>query len=147
MTKQFAELNAENYVDQVITIDESCGLDEHGEYKEILVIGELKQLFGANTKWIESSISGEFRYRAASPGYYYDEDSDAFISPKIFASFTLDDTTLEWIPPLPMPELPETDDDDDFIYTYVWNEELHQEDSIQGWVLIPVGLKEESQES
>lgn len=145
MSKQFAELNAENHVDQVIDIDESWGLDEHGEYKEILVIEELKQLFGTNTKWVESSINGEFRYRAASPGYYYDEDRNAFISPKIFASFTFDDTTLEWIPPLPMPELPDTDDD--FIYMYVWDEELHQGDPIQGWAVIPVGLKEKSQES
>ena len=145
MSKQFAELNAKNHVDQVIDIDESWGLDEHGEYKEVLVIGQLKLLFGTNTKWVESSMNGEFRYRSASPGYYYDEDRDAFISPKIFSSFTLDDTNLEWIPPLPMPKLPETDDD--LIYMYVWNEELHQEDPIQGWVLIPVGQKEESQES
>lgn len=145
MTKQFAELNAENYVDQVIDIDENWGLDEHGEYKEILVIGELKQLFGLNTKWVESSRNGEFRYRPASPGYYYDEDRDAFISPKIFPSFTLEDTTLEWIAPLPMPELPDTDDN--LIYMYVWHEEQHQEDPTQGWVLISLGPKEESQES
>ena len=144
MIKHYAELNSESYVSQVVSIDEKIGIDEHGEYKEILVIGQLKQMYGISTQWIESSPIGKFRYRQASVGDFYDNERDAFISPKVFDSFVLDDEKLEWIPPLPMPELPETDDN--LIYMYVWKEELYQEDPTQGWVLVPIGLKEEPQE-
>ena len=55
-----------------------------------------------------------FRKNYASIGYTYDSIRDAFISPKPFASWTLNETTCLWNPPTPYP----TDDK-----RYSWNEE------------------------
>ena len=46
---------------------------------------------------------GSKRKNFAGKGYTYDEDRDAFISPKPFASWTLNDTTCLWEPPTPFP--------------------------------------------
>jgi hypothetical protein len=55
-----------------------------------------------------------FRKNYAGIGYTYDQARDAFIPPKPFNSWVLNDTTCLWDPPTPMPE-------DGKIY--VWNEE------------------------
>ena len=46
---------------------------------------------------------GSKRKNFAGKGYTYDKDRDAFISPKPFASWTLNDTTCLWEPPTPFP--------------------------------------------
>ena len=58
--------------------------------------------------------SKAFRKNYASIGYTYDEQRDAFIPPKPFNSWILDEQTCLWEPPTPMP-------DDGKIY--FWNEE------------------------
>jgi hypothetical protein len=55
------------------------------------------------------------RFNYAGIGYTYDEDRDAFIPPKPFESWVLDEDTCLWEAPLPYPE-------DEGSYT--WNEEL-----------------------
>jgi hypothetical protein len=55
-----------------------------------------------------------YRKNYAGIGYTYDQTRDAFIPPRPFASWQLNDTTCLWDPPTPMP-------DDGKIYT--WNEE------------------------
>lgn len=55
-----------------------------------------------------------FRKNYAGIGYTYDESRDAFIMPKPFNSWTLNEETCQWNPPVPRPE-----DDND----YIWNEE------------------------
>lgn len=44
-----------------------------------------------------------FRKNYAGIGYSYDPVRDAFIPPKTFPSWTLDEETCQWQPPLPMP--------------------------------------------
>ena len=46
---------------------------------------------------------GSKRKNFAGKGYTYDKDRDAFISPKPFASWTLNDTTCLWEAPTPYP--------------------------------------------
>jgi len=58
--------------------------------------------------------SKSFRKNYASIGYTYDEQRDAFIPPKIFNSWILNEETCLWNPPIPEP----TDGK-----IYVWNEE------------------------
>ena len=57
--------------------------------------------------------SKAFRKNFAGLGYFYDEALDAFIPPKPFNSWILDEETCVWKAPLPYP----TDG-----FTYFWNE-------------------------
>ena len=54
-----------------------------------------------------------FRKNYAGIGYSYDESRDAFIPPKPFNSWILDDFSCLWNPPIPYPEDNEC---------YVWDE-------------------------
>jgi hypothetical protein len=56
-----------------------------------------------------------FRGNYAGIGFTYDEELDAFIPPKPYPSWELDEATYSWVAPIPMPE-------DGF--DYVWDEEL-----------------------
>ena len=63
---------------------------------------------------IHSSGGIPYRKNYAGIGYTYDEQRDAFISPKPYASFILNEDTCLWEPPVPYP----TDGE-----RYTWNEE------------------------
>jgi len=55
-----------------------------------------------------------FRKNYAGIGYSYDEQRDAFIPPKPYPSWILNEETCQWNAPIPYPE------DENF---YSWNEE------------------------
>jgi hypothetical protein len=63
--------------------------------------------------WIQTSYNGNIRKNYAGIGFTYDSDRDAFIPPKPFDSWILDEETCGWQPPTPYPS-------DGF--TYQWNE-------------------------
>ena len=64
------------------------------------------------------SEGGEpFRKNYAGIGFTYDEERDAFIPPKPFESWVLDEDTCLWVAPIPYPE-----DGGD----YAWDEELQE---------------------
>ena len=64
----------------------------------------------------EVEIVGEhFRFNYALPEYSYDEQRDAFIPPKPYESWVLDEQTCWWQPPIPMPNDGGT---------WIWNEEI-----------------------
>ena len=84
-------------------------------------------LFG--TGWVQTSYNtfgGQhpegrpLRKNYAGIGYTYDASRDAFIPPKPFASWTLDEDTCQWVSPVACP----TDGQ-----LYKWNEQD------QNWVL------------
>lgn len=58
------------------------------------------------------------RKNFAGIGYTYDVVLDAFIPPKPYSSWLLDEATCTWYPPTPYPE--------GNADTYIWNEELQQ---------------------
>lgn len=60
------------------------------------------------------------RKNYAGIGYTYDEARDAFIPPKPFESWVLDEDTCLWEAPVPMPEDGE----------YIWNEESQTWDPV-----------------
>lgn len=67
-----------------------------------------------NTRAGVHSEGGEaYRGNYAGIGYTYDEALDAFIPPKPYASWVLNEATFSWEAPIPMPE-----DGAD----YVWDE-------------------------
>lgn len=51
-----------------------------------------------------NAASNGFRKNYAGIGYTYDEQRDAFIPPKPFASWVLDEETCNWIAPVEKPE-------------------------------------------
>ena len=70
-------------------------------------------LVGDEFLWVQTSYSGSFRKNFAGVGGTYDKTRDAFIPPKPYASWTLDETTCQWKAPVAKP-------DDDKVYE--WNE-------------------------
>jgi len=64
--------------------------------------------------WLETSYDGSIRKNYAGIGYKYDQGRDAFIPPKPYPSWVLNEDTCRWDAPTPMP-------DDDQRYT--WNED------------------------
>ena len=71
---------------------------------------------------IETFKDGSSRKNYAGIGYSYDVDRDAFIPPKLHASWTLNETTCQWEPPVSYP-----DDYDTVLYS--WNEETQTWDA------------------
>lgn len=100
----FAQINDANIVLQVLVTDN----DYPNEGYDWLV-----ETFGG--RWVQTSYNARIRKNFAGIGYYYDEARDAFIPPKPFESWTLDEETCQWVSPEPYPT-------DGKLYT--WNEEL-----------------------
>ena len=72
-----------------------------------------------NTKGGVHSLGGTpFRKNYAGIGYKYDSTRDAFIPPKRYQSWTLNEDTCHWDPPVALP-----DDAGDSGKSYRWNEE------------------------
>jgi len=82
--------------------------------------------------------SKAFRKNYAGIGYSYDADRDAFIPPKPFASWVLDEDTCNWGAPIAMPEDAGTEDADGNIIMYTWDEDAHQADNATGWVQVEI---------
>ena len=74
--------------------------------------------------------SKALRMNYAGIGLTYDETKDAFIDPQPFPSWTLNDDTCLWVPPIAEPN-PNPDEDGKY---YDWNEELYHSDNTKGWV-------------
>jgi hypothetical protein len=74
------------------------------------------------------------RKNYAGIGFTYDVDRDAFIPPKPFPSWNLNEATCWWEAPITQPEL--TQEQRDSGSYYIWNEADYQADNTQGWVLV-----------
>ncbi len=68
---------------------------------------------------------GRQRKNCPGVGYKYDKTRDMFYEAQPYASWTLNNTTGLWSPPITMP----TDKDD----AYYWDESAYQADNTQGW--------------
>ena len=64
--------------------------------------------------WVKTSYNGTIRKNYAGIGYSYDSSRDAFIAPKPFDSWELDEDTCRWEAPVAYP----TDGK-----MYAWNED------------------------
>ena len=54
-------------------------------------------------EWVQTSYNANFRKNYAGIGFTYDTARDAFIAPKPFASWVLDEATCRWTAPVAMP--------------------------------------------
>ena len=61
-----------------------------------------QSLFGGT--WKQTSYNGTIRKNYAGLGYTYDFGRDAFISPKPYNSWVLNEDTAQWQPPVAMPQ-------------------------------------------
>jgi len=70
--------------------------------------------------------SKALRKNFAGIGFIYNSIKDAFYEPQPYASWTLNETTCLWEPPITKPTTG----------IYKWDEELYQSDNTKGWVEI-----------
>lgn len=127
----FAKLNSENIVTTVVSVVNEVLKDSNGIEQESIGIQFLKTLYNEpNAIWKQTSyntVGGvhklggtPFRKNHAGIGYTYDLNRDAFIRPKPYYSWILNESTCLWQAPVPYPIDGEI---------YHWNEET------QSWTL------------
>lgn len=97
----FAQLDENNNVTQVIVVHNNELLDENGVEQETKGIQFCQSLLGGN--WVQTSYNANFRKNYAGVGYTYDAARDAFISPKPYDSWVLNEDTCKWEPPISYP--------------------------------------------
>lgn len=126
----FAELDQNNIVLRVLTLDNSVMENEDGQRVEQIGVDFLRSLFGANTIWKQTSYntragihyqpdsdtpsedqSKAFRKNYAGIGWTYDATRDAFINPKPVVPpedeqyVYFDEFACLWIYAPPQPEI------------------------------------------
>jgi hypothetical protein len=94
----FAKINKKNIVTDVIVAEQ-----------DFINSGKV----GDSFLWIQTSYNGSFRKNYAGIGFQYDKTRDAFIAPKPYPSWILNETTCLWEAPVAYP-----DDENN----YNWNE-------------------------
>ena len=105
----FAKLGEGNIVERVEVVSNDIATTEQTG------IDFLKSLYGNDTVWKQTSYNGNLRKHFAGKDYYYYENLDAFVSPKPFESWILNNETCTWECPVEYP----TDGQ-----KYYWNENL-----------------------
>ena len=126
----FSKIGLNNKVIEVQSIANEVLHDSNGVEQEVNGIDFLTKLTGWSI-WVQCSYNTHggvhnkggtpFRKNFPSKGYTYDEDRDAFIAPKPFNSWILNEDTCLWEAPVAKP------DDDN---RYNWNE------TNQAWDLV-----------
>jgi len=114
----FAKLDENNIVLQVNVVSNDA-LDLNNE--EASGIAFLTEWSGGYSNWKQTSYNETFRKNYAGIDYTYDSARDAFIAPKPFNSWLLNEAICRWEAPTPMP----TDDK-----RYTWNEETLSWDEV-----------------
>ena len=98
----FAKLDNTNTVIEVHCVHNNELLD-NGIENEAKGIAFLTDWSGGYTNWKQTSYNATFRKNYAGAGYIYDTTRDAFIPPKPFASWVLNEDSCQWTPPVAYP--------------------------------------------
>jgi hypothetical protein len=124
----FAKIGLNSKVIEVLSVNNNVLKDSNGVEQESIGIDFLTKLTGWAI-WKQTSYNTNggvhnnngipFRKNHAGIGYTYDEDRDAFIPPKPFNSWILNEDTCKWEAPVAMP----TTELEDNQY-YSWNESI-----------------------
>ena len=127
----FAKIGLNNKVIEVLSVHNNVLKDAGGIEQEVLGIDFLTKLTGWSI-WKQTSYNTgggvhklggtPFRKNHAGIGYNYDASKDAFIPPQPFDSWTLNEDTCIWDPPVAYP------DDDK---RYEWNEDTQAWDETE----------------
>jgi len=118
----FAKLDENNIVIEVIVVNNIELLAPDGSESELLGSAFLTRWSGGYSNWKQTSYNGKIRKNYAGVGYKYDAQRDAFIPPKPYLSWTLNEDTCLWDASTPYPT------DGQF---YQWDE------SVTNWVAVP----------
>jgi hypothetical protein len=98
----FAKLDDNNVVLEVHCVHNNelmvDGVESEAKGVEFLVSWS-----GGYANWKQTSYNGAMRKNYAGVGYTYDDERDAFIAPRPFTSWLLDEHTCQWNPPTPYP--------------------------------------------
>jgi hypothetical protein len=121
----FAKIGLNNKVIEVHVVANDVLKDSNGIEHEINGIKFLTEITYWPI-WKQTSYNSTIRKNYAGPGYTYDEDRDAFIPPKPYNSWILNEETCRWDPPVVRPELTNEEIEDKKYYN--WNEETKQWD-------------------
>tara|TARA_B100000424_G_scaffold47105_1_gene32731 strand:+ start:181 stop:540 length:360 start_codon:yes stop_codon:yes gene_type:complete len=97
----FAEIGTDNVILRVIVVANEVIIDGDGNEQESLGQAFCRDLLGGT--WKQTSYNATIRKNFASAGYTYDSSRDAFVPPKPYASWVLDETTCLWSAPSKMP--------------------------------------------
>jgi hypothetical protein len=111
----FAEIDSNNVVLRVVVVDNSDTAMADGTETESIGIAHCQKLFGGT--WVQTSYNATQRKNFASKGYTYDSGRNAFIPPKPYNSWVLDDSTCRWVAPVNAPSDASKEN------PYTWNEE------------------------
>jgi len=133
----FAKLNSNNIVERVESVVNQVITNSNGVEEEQLGIDFLKTLYNEpNAIWKQTSYNTNggihslggtpFRKNHAGIGYTYDSNRDAFIAPKPYNSWVLNETTCIWEAPVVYPV------DSNINNRYKWNEEILNWELING---------------
>lgn len=114
----FAELGENNVVLRVISVANSDTADENGNEVEAIGAAFCRNLLGGT--WKQTSYNANFRKNYAGIGFTFDGVRDAFIPPKPFNSWILNEVTCLWEAPTPLPQDAGTGDPPKL---YRWNED------------------------
>lgn len=114
----FAKVGPDNIVIEVHAVDNWNCVDGEGNESEAAGRAWQESVFGVQEgiRWIQTSYNHNIRKNYAGIGMTYDEGRDAFISPKPFPSWVLNEDTCRWEAPVPQPTAGEGE-------FYNWNEE------------------------
>jgi hypothetical protein len=117
----FAKIDENNIVINVIAVNNKVITDANGVEQEQLGVDFINNIYNTTDVWKQTSYNSTFRKNYAGLGFTYDQTRDAFIAPKPFNSWILNENTCKWEAPVARPEenLP-----------YIWSEEQ------QNWVLL-----------
>ena len=103
----FAKLGVGNIVEQVIVVSNDIATTEQ------VGVDFINKLYNTRDVWKQTSYNNNIRKNFAGIGYQYDQTRDAFIAPKPFNSWILNEDTCLWNAPVAMP----IDEN-----RYTWNE-------------------------
>ena len=112
----FAKLGVGNIIEKVEVVSNDIATNEQAG------VDFLNTLYKTEDVWKQTSYNGNIRKNFAGIGFTYDQARDAFIPPKPFNSWTLNDTTCLWEAPVAYP-----DDGQE----YTWNETDQQWDLLE----------------
>lgn len=119
----FAELDENNFVLRVTAVANEVLLDDNNTEQESLGLKHLDHLGG---RWVQTSYNNSFRKNYAGIGFSYDPIRDAFIPPKPYESWILNEETCKWESPVPYPVIEKGSDEH-----YSWDE------NTTSWLLLP----------
>ena len=122
----FAKLGTGNIIERVSVVSNDVATTEQAG------VEFLQNLYGDRATWKQTSYNTRggqhltggtpFRKNYAGIGFKYDQTRDAFIPPRPYASWILNETTCLWDPPVVKP---------DDGQNYIWNEENQTWDVVE----------------